>query len=83
MSHPDSPFALQESAVSSHDLLPAIACELAKALADIDDRIVRQRWVCEAEVLLRNCDRLYQAIVRLWCVKGKTIHIQDQSDIDW
>ena len=78
MSHSHSPFALQESAVSSHHLLPAIACELAKALADIDDGVVRQRWVCEAEVLLGNCDRLYQAIVRLWC-NGNDTH---SSEID-
>lgn len=60
-----SPFALQEPAVPAHDLLSAIACELAKALADIYDGVVGQRRVREAEVLLCDGDRLYQTIVRL------------------
>ena len=59
------PFPLKKSAVPADDLLPTIARELAEALAGVHDGVVGQRGVCEDEVLLRDHQRLHQAVVGL------------------
>ena len=73
---------LQETAITSQNLIQGVSGKIEKALGGVDDRVVGKRWVGDDKVLLGSLQSLNETEIRIVeNLVGGTLRGSDQSGI--